>query len=43
MWFSEVGFQQGNFKFLRLLPSILILLFFEKLIFSTMSKIVEFG
>jgi hypothetical protein len=39
----EVGFQQGNFKILQILPSILILLVFEELIFPTMSKTTEFG
>jgi hypothetical protein len=41
--FFEVDFQKGNFKILWLLPYILILLLFEKLIFPTMSKTKEFG
>jgi hypothetical protein len=41
--FFEVDFQQGNFKILWLLPYILILLFFEKLIFPIMSKTEDFG
>jgi hypothetical protein len=43
VWFFEVGFQQGNFKILWLLPLILIFLFFEILFFPTMSRIAEFG
>jgi hypothetical protein len=41
--FFEVDFQEGNFKILWLLSSIIILLFFEKFIFPTMSKTAKFG
>ena len=41
--YFEVNLQQGKFKILRLLSEGLILLFFEKLIFPTMSKTIEFS